>query len=273
MDTFTWISAYTEIATKLRAYKDRQQELIKILSDLRALGLPIIALTDKNTKNEQIPLTEIDPFTFFANFNRGIKTENRIAIIRALKEVLGLASEVPTDFTGTPVVSNQKAWFFAYQEDRGDQDIHLLWDLFGQALDNNISPQTFDAVLKIRFVSYNITMGLFWINPEQFLSLDSVNRKYLTKHGIPVTGLPDYETYVEYMRRTRSELQKPFYEISHGAWLDDQTPVTVTQEPHSGAKRRSTCSFRNCSVRGGAVSSPRQTCRAKSTWQSTPCLT
>src|SRR4030042_1178037 len=99
MDTFTWISAYKEIATKLRAYKDRQQELIKILSDLQARGLPTIALTDKHAKDEQIPLTEIDPFTFFANFNRGVKTENRIEIIRALKGVLGLTSEVPTDFT------------------------------------------------------------------------------------------------------------------------------------------------------------------------------
>lgn len=230
MDKFTWISAYKEIASKLIAYKDRQRELIEILSDLQAQGLPTVAITDKNANGEQIPLTEIDPFTFFANFNRGVKTENRIEIIRALKEVFDLTSEVPADFTGIPVVNNQKTWFFAYQKDRGDQDIHLLWELFGQALDSNISPQTFDAVLKIRFVSYNITMGLFWISPEQFLNLDSVNRKYLAKHGITVTGLPDYQTYVEYMRRTTSELQKPFYEISHDAWLDDQSPVTANQE-------------------------------------------
>ena len=74
-------------------------------------------------------------------------------------------------------------------------------------------------------------MGLFWIKPDKFLNLDSVNRKYLAaKHGITVTGLPDYQTYVEYMRRTRSELQKPFYEISHDAWLAEQSPVAVNQE-------------------------------------------
>lgn len=31
-------------------------------------------------------MTEIDPFTFFGVFNRGIRTEQRIEILRAIKE-------------------------------------------------------------------------------------------------------------------------------------------------------------------------------------------
>jgi len=231
MDKYTWVAIYKEIAAKLIAYRERQQDLINILAALQERGLPTIALLDKNAKDEQIPLTEIDPFTFFANFNRGLKTENRIEIIKGLKELFNLTSEVPLDFTGIPVVNNQKSWFFAYKKSRGEQDIHLLWELFSQALDNKISPQTFDAVLRIRFVRYNITMGLFWINPDQFLNLDSVNRKYLTKHSIQRIEQLDFQAYVECMERTKIKFQKPFYEISFDAWLDDnQSTVTPKKE-------------------------------------------
>ena len=113
------------------------------------------------------------------------------------------------------------ARFFTYKKNRGDQDIYLLWELFSQALDNKINPQTFNAVLKIKLVRYNITMGLFWINPDQFLNLDSVNRKYLAKHSIEQTELLDFQTYAECMEKTKIKFQKPFYEISHDAWLDD----------------------------------------------------
>ena len=32
--------------------------------------LPVISLTDKDKKGNEVPLKAIDPFTFFASFNR-----------------------------------------------------------------------------------------------------------------------------------------------------------------------------------------------------------
>jgi 5-methylcytosine-specific restriction protein B len=220
MDKFTWVEIYKEIAGKLKDYKDRQPELINILADLQKRGLPTISLTDKHEKGEEIPLKKIDPFTFFANFNRGVKTENRIEIIKTLKELWGLSSSIPTDFTGIPVVNNQRTWFFGWQKDIGEQDIDVLWELFTQALDNNINPRTFDAALKQRNIKFNITMGLFWINADRYLNLDSVNRSYLENNGIKIHGLPDFQTYVDYTEKTKKLFQKPFFEISHDAWLD-----------------------------------------------------
>ena len=220
MDKFTWVEIYKQIAGKLKDYKDRQPELIKILSDLHDRGLPTIPLIDKNASGQEVPWTEIDPFTFFANFNRGIKIENRVEIIRALKELWGLALDVPIDFTGIPVVNNQSARFIAYQAERGKEDVHLLWELFSQAIDNSIKEQTFNAVLKIKGIKYSITMGLFWINADRYLNLDSVNRSYLEKNGIKIDDLPDFQTYVDYTEKTKKIFQKPFFEISHDAWLD-----------------------------------------------------
>lgn len=231
MDKFTWVVSYKEIASKLKDYKDRQLELIKILTDLQKRGLPTISRTDKNEKGEEIPLKEIDPFTFFANFNRGIKTESRIEIIKTLKELWGLSFSIPSDFTGTPVVNNQSTWFFAWQKDRGAQDINVLWELFIQALENNINPLTFNAALKQKMIKFNITMGLFWINADRYLNLDSVNRSYLEKNGIKIDGLPDFQTYVDYTEKTKKLFQKPFFEISHDAWLDsNHTPVKTEPE-------------------------------------------
>lgn len=237
MDKFTWVAIYKEIAAKLKGYKDRQEELIKILADLQKRGLPTISLTDKNEKGGEIPLKEIDPFTFFANFNRGIKTESRIEIIRTLKELWELSSSIPTDFTGTPVVNNQTTWFFSWQKDRGEQDIDVLWELFIQVLDNNINPLTFNAALKQKQIKFNITIGLFWINADSYLNLDSVNRSYLGKNGIKIHGLPDFQTYVDYTEKTKKLFQKPFFEISHDAWLDsNKSPVTTKSEMPSSIK-------------------------------------
>lgn len=230
MDKFTWVEIYKEIAAKLKGYSDRQPELIKILSDLQSRGLPTVSLMDKNANDEDIPLTAIDPFTFFANFNRGIKTENRIEILRTLKELWGLASDIPTDFVGTPVVHSQQSWFFAYQKSRGAEDIHLLWELFTQALGNDIKPRAFDAVLKQKNIKFNITMGLYWIDPNHYLNLDSVNRNYLEKNGIIIHDMPDFQTYADYMDKTIKVFQKPFFEISHDAWLESQKPPTPTKK-------------------------------------------
>ena len=68
MDKFTWISAYKEIAAKLRAYKDRQQELIKILSELQGRGLPTISLTDKNVRDDEIPVNRNRPLYLLREF-------------------------------------------------------------------------------------------------------------------------------------------------------------------------------------------------------------
>ncbi len=225
MEQFTWVETYKEIANKLREYTGKQQELIKILGDIQSQGLPTISLMDTNVEGVQIPLTEIDPFTFFANFNRGIKTEARIEIIQILKKLWGLSSDIPSDFSGIPLVNNMQSWFIAYQKDRGEKDVALLWDLFIQALDNDIHEETFNEVLQLKYIRNKITIGLFWISPERYLNLDKVNRAYLAANGISVKRLTDFKEYSEIMKRTSYQMKKPFYQISHDAWLEENEDV------------------------------------------------
>lgn len=223
MSDFTWINIYKEIAAKLREFETKQKELLSILSDMKKQGLPVISIIDKNAAGEDVPLSEIDPFTFFANFNRGIKNENRLEIVKVLKDRWRLDSNLPLDFDGIPLVNLQQSWFIAYKKDRGDGDVQLIWDLFNQALKNEIQAKTFNSVLRLKYIRYNITMGLFWINPEKYLNLDRVNRQFLAENGIKVE-LSDYKAYVECMDRVKKELNTPFFQISHIAWEKRSSP-------------------------------------------------
>lgn len=228
MGTFTWIPVYHEIAQKLNEYRDRQGELFDILLDMKNRGIQTIALADKGDNDANFPLSEIDPFTFIANYNTAVKPEKRIEVIQHLKSLWNLHSDVPTDFDGLPTITPLKAWFISYKRDRKNEDVPLLWDLFIQALDGSIREDTFNDILKIRGVKFNITMGLFWIAPDRFLNLDSTNREYLNQHGISIKEMPDYKTYASIMEEARRKFQKPFFDISYDAWLQKQTDKTNT---------------------------------------------
>ena len=98
MSAFTWIPFYKELADKLLAYRDRQGELIALLKELKDDGIPVISLDDKAAKNRTVPLSTIDPFTFFAAFNRKATDQNRQAVLAKIKDRLQVQAAVPTDF-------------------------------------------------------------------------------------------------------------------------------------------------------------------------------
>src|SRR5438132_119417 len=96
--SFSWIPIHRETATKLLTYQDRQSELLKVLSDMSKADLKIISLRDRDAEGQAIDLTELDPFSFLANFNRNLKTENRQDLWAFLKSAWKLQSAVPADF-------------------------------------------------------------------------------------------------------------------------------------------------------------------------------
>ena len=182
---FTWIPFYEELATALLEYRKRQHELIEFLEELKEQGLTISSLSDEDEQGKSSLLTEIDPFTFYGVFNREIKPDNRIAIIEAVKRKFAVRAEPPGDFSGIPRVSNMNAKFFAYKKGgRKRGDIEKLWNVYELALhpkpmDSEEFTNAYDHALKVKQVSYNLTMGLFWIRPTIFLNLDKKMREYL----------------------------------------------------------------------------------------------
>lgn len=236
---FTWIPLYKEMADSLITWEGHQEELIQFIENLRSKSLKVTPLMDKDDKGASFIVKEIDPFTFFGIFNRGISENERITILTEVKNKLGAKNPLPEDFNGIPVINNQKSWFFAYQHKRKNDDVSKLWRIFRLALDENAIQNTeflkaFDDALKVWGVNINLTMGLFWIRPEKFLNLDKTNRDYL-QIKLPSKGLSS-EFYIKTLQSV-SEKGKSLPEISHKAWLSaqssgGQTPEVIDQNDH-----------------------------------------
>lgn len=182
---FTWVPFYQEFANKLRAFKNNRQELIEKLK---------VAFGQCEEKFPKIEsdggVLDLDPFTVFGFFNKHKQADDkRIAIIKAISLQFGVEAEIPVDFFGIPTVMPFQAAFFPYKVDgRGGEDINQLWELFESAikyadtkgeLSRSEFIKSYETALKIKGDKAKLTMALFWIRPEMYLNLDSLNRKYI----------------------------------------------------------------------------------------------
>lgn len=247
-EKFTWIPIYQELADELSKWKNRQGELIAFLEGLRANEYVITPFMDKDENGARFPLKEIDPFTFFGVFNRGIKREQRISILAEMKKFFKLNSALPEDFSGIPIVNNQSSWFISFQGKRKANDAEKLWNVFKLALKD--SPlrdyeflNAFDEALTVRRTNINLTMGLFWIRPHEFINLDQVNRAYLGI-SLPSEGL-NAGFYTETLNSFRST-GKTFPELSLEAWqsANTESPARkVSQSKSPGHNSKETVAY------------------------------
>ena len=119
---FKWIDFYTEFATKLMDYKNNRENLIaKIQNVYKTIKIKLPKLEKNN-----VPV-DIDPFTVFGLFNKGISDENRKKILSGMKSEFDITAEVPDHFNGIPVLNNMMATFYGFEGDRESDDIENLW--------------------------------------------------------------------------------------------------------------------------------------------------
>lgn len=217
---FTWIPFYNELAEKLLEYKDNRSELVKIVYELDEKYVNFINNHDKSQ------VFDIDFFSFFSIFNRGLTEENRKIICGFLKNKLNISAEIPSDFDSIPLVDNRKSTF--YRRETADSQIPLLCSLF-EAVFNDDLPlveKLFDKVLGFNGIKWNITMGFYWVSPYNFMPLDSNSRNYLKNNGINIFDEKElsgknYLNLLEEIKdciQTRKLTEKSIPEISDNAW-------------------------------------------------------
>jgi len=221
---FSWVPIYAELADEVLKLRDNQTKLIQITQGLADKGLRAIPINDQFSDGTTGQLREMDPFTFFTNFNRGITETNRLAIVSELKRIFGLRSELPTDFTSIPTAHNMSAWFMAYARHRKPTDVPTLWELAAAARSggaDQMDPELFSRALALKGISTaKLTMGLFWFNPEEYVSLDHPMRDYLAKAGVLKKGkVSSLEAYRDVIGRVRKELGNDFRVVSRDAKL------------------------------------------------------
>ena len=181
---FTWVDYYMELADKLLVFKQDRPTLIqKLINVYASINMPF-------PKLEEGELLDIDPFTVFGLFNKGITDTNKMKIVMALAEEFAIEADVPHDFDGVPILNNLNATFYAFTGDprRREQDIDNLWRIFEAelALSENDGEKerlaftkAFDGIAGQFGIGWKITMGLYWARPFCFISMDSRNRWYL----------------------------------------------------------------------------------------------
>lgn len=250
-EKFPWIPFYTNFASALVPYQHKRAELIKkLLAVFASIGMKFPTL-EKGALPE-----DIDPFTVFALFNKNITKAKRPAIIRGLKAAFDVAGEVPDDFPGIPLLNPFSANFYAFKGERGEEDIENLWKIFRHALELTAreTPQNreafctaFDQALRQKRVKWNLTMGLFWVRPFAFLSLDSCNRDFLEEHlaqfpfleKVPPTifkSVPNGSTYLSLCDAFKKlfssgrSAYSSFPDLSSQAWFDSQRPQAPKKE-------------------------------------------
>ena len=234
MKEFVWIQFYMELADKLLGFKNNRSVLIEKIKEVHSVCGMKLPTLDKNNN-----IIDIDPFTIFAIFNKGIKNSNRILLLEGFKKVFNISAAVPEDFDGIPVVNNMKATFYYFEGDRKEKDIDNLWQLFENALNLSATANdetkdkfasTFDIVIKQKGVSWNITMGLYWVRPYTFINLDARNRKLLENNYEKFADkfdvikllktVPSGKEYLNIISSTKEIMTEyeTFPELSYDAW-------------------------------------------------------
>ena len=247
--TFNWSNFYEEFATILLEYKNDRKNLI---SKLQNVYEEIDMKLPKMESNGEI--LDIDPFTIFGLFNKGITDDNRKRILGEIAKQFNLKSKVPFSFEGIPLVNNLRSTFFNFAEERGENDINNLWEVFESAIRYADNPtqgnklkieSTYNNVIKQKGIQWNITMGLYWIRPNTYINLDSKNREFIIKQKIlpqqfikevnQFKNVPNGEQYIQLCDLLLEKIKdgqygyRDFKELSFIAYERNMSVDTVTQ--------------------------------------------
>ncbi|MBQ9708020.1 MAG: hypothetical protein IJV66_02415, partial [Firmicutes bacterium] len=239
---FTWVPFVKEFAEKLLSYRDKRDELLSIFY---GIGDELTHAYQEEGEN----ITDITPFTVLGTLAVG-KIERRTQFASYFKDKFGIKADIPTDYTGFPSLHPQRVMFI-FGKNKAEHT-EPFWDLFDAAITGKDISVSFDEVMKVKGANRNVSMGLFWIAPKDFLSFDSTNEAYLKNYGFPPIPGKDKINFIFYrglMDHVKEKMEsgeikeKDFLEFSAAAYafgkdinIDDDMEPTYYDEITSALK-------------------------------------
>lgn len=222
MQKYTWIPFYKELADKFLAYKDDRQALLDFI-----YGEIPDGYRNYFHDKDRDPNTDVDPYTVFAIFNRGISNKQRIEICSLFKERFAVEAPLPQDFKGIPIWNNMHSQLFGFRDKRGEQDVDNIWKLFEATMTGQDWKEFFNVVESQYMAGVAmVTSGMYWTRPDDFLPLDQNTVKYVKTFGVKVpiqktridaTAYADVCAQVKQLMETDVIPEKTFAELSHVA--------------------------------------------------------
>ena len=209
---YSWIPAYEHIVARLPQYRNNQAALVQVLRDIE-----VTVNDDEDYPGHNVPLIEIDPFTFLFFLGKNRNDWKKVKVLRRLCQLWNIDTNV-YDVCGIPGANAQRLWLFAWQHVRNNE-INLLWDLFEKLLANRITDADFEEAVGFPSVGrIKLTEAFFIVKPTDYLCINAKVKPYLNSKGINA----DFTTYTQYqsvLRRIRNTIQEPFYKISFQSHL------------------------------------------------------
>lgn len=250
---YTWVPFVRELAEKLLEYRNKRDELLSIFY---GIGDDLTHAYQEGGEN----ISDITPFTVLGTLAVG-KTERRSQFASYFKDKFGLKAEVPSDYTGFPSLHPQRVMFIFGKNK--DEYTEPFWTLFDAALNGDDISDSFDAVMKVKGTNRNVSMGLFWIAPKSYLSLDSTNEAYLKSYGfqpIPAKDKINSIYYKELMDQVKGKMEsgeikeKDFLDFSASAYVfgQDNEIENNDMEPNYYDKITTALRDKKCIILQGA---------------------
>ena len=235
---FGWTDFYMEFADRLLARRGDRMPLVEAVHqtfDHPDLRFP---LTDQFQDGSEGPLQDICPFTTIGTFNRGVTDTNRRTIAAELGRFLGVNEPAPSSFDGIPILNNQKSWFFGWARERDDDDIESLWEVFEDAIRlvdshderaRQLFVDSYNQALSVKGVRRNLTIGLFWIRPHKYPTVDGKSETYMTTRlGIAMPKIPP--PGLEYLELA-DKLKERFNEANSAVHSFQELSLVAYDEP------------------------------------------
>lgn len=180
---YAWTPFYEEFANKLLPYANDQETLLSKLKDaFSAAGQTMAKLSFEGDADA------VDPFTIYGMFNKREGHDKRTDLAAQLKVQFEMDADIPVRFDGIPVLNPLSAAYYSFKNSDKEKHIDNIWSIFKAAIDYSaeITPQTrdafiaaYDIVRQQPRIKWNLTMGLFWMRPHSFISLDTNNRNFI----------------------------------------------------------------------------------------------
>jgi len=239
---FDWVKFYVDFADKLYEYKDNRSSLVQILSK---------AFYDKDKENFNRVLEEndIDPFTVFASFN-SFSEEKRIEYIEQFIKAFEMdGSIIPNNFDGVPSAQPLQKRYYDHDSSDVLREVQNLWDLFVYSInyandktDENerLFCESFDVVKGMRGIGLpKLTAALFWIRPNDFMTLDANSFDFLKReYGIVDSDKIDGKDYLRILEECDNICKnentdfKNFLELSHFAYCARKNEIKIWKISH-----------------------------------------
>ncbi|MBP3709337.1 MAG: hypothetical protein J6I73_02865 [Treponema sp.] len=147
---FTWIPFYKELAQKILEYKDKRSELMNIVYSLLSNYTKYLQWKPEDGSGVDNP--EIDPFSIFSIFNRGLTVVNRKEILSHFKKELKINAAIPEDFEGIPIMNNMNSFFRSKNSsDYSHELFDTFWNLFESVVTNSRDFSVyFDEIISLK---------------------------------------------------------------------------------------------------------------------------